>query len=76
MRYMGDVSLATMDQATKSQLLALAPMMTDGQAQDIAEIVEATNYGKNQRWLRLGIGAAFGLVLGVVGSRVLGKKRK
>ncbi len=76
MRYMGDLSTGTLDETTKRQLLALAGNMTDGQASDLAEVVDATSFGQRQRWTRMGIGAALGVVVGVIGSRALGKRRR
>jgi hypothetical protein len=57
---------APLDPQTKAVLLALAPQMPDSNAADLQDILDATPYGKNQRWMRYGIGAAAGLVVGVV----------
>lgn len=60
-----------LDPQTKAVLLAMAPQMPDGNAADLQDILDATPYGKHQRWMRYGIGAAAGFVLGVVAAKAV-----
>lgn len=74
MRYMGD-AVPGLNETLKQQMIAAAPNMTDGQAQDLSEIVEATHYGKNLKWTRYGVGAIVGALVGAVLISKFKKKR-
>jgi hypothetical protein len=92
MRYMGDPTSeiqtsffqpgsSGLDAAARAQLLALAPSLPEDRAEFLAELNDATPYGKRQRWIRMGIGAACGVVLGLALGRVtsgfvVGRKKK
>ncbi len=64
-----------MDPAVKAAMLVQAATAPDYIAEDLADIADATPYGKQQRYVRMGLGAALGLVVGVVACRVLKKKK-
>lgn len=65
-----------LDPLVKAQLLALAPGVPDAQASDLLDFVDATHLGKQQKFMRIGIGAAGGLVLGFALCKILGGKRR
>lgn len=79
MRYMGDVGagivVGPLDPAAKAIALQQAATLDDGAARDLADVSDATPYGKRRAWLRAGIGASAGLVLGLVVGRALKKRR-
>lgn len=62
-----------LDAQTKAVLLALAPQMPDGNAEDLQDILDATPYGKRQRWIRYGVGAVAGFVVGVTVAKAVRK---
>lgn len=64
------------NEGAKAQALAMAPQMTDGQAGDLLEVVDATNLGSRTKWMRYGLGAAVGIVVGAVVASRMGKKKK
>ncbi len=70
MRYMG-----ALDPTLKTQMLAQASTMNDADAAEFLSIAEATSYGKQKRLERYGVGAAAGLLVGLVASRLLRKRR-
>lgn len=77
MRYIGaatDLFGSQLDPALKAQLLIAAQGMPDAQAEDLADLSDATPYGSKQRWIRMGIGAGVGLVAGLVVGRALKKR--
>lgn len=59
---------ASMDPTLKAQMIAQAPNLPDNQAQDLFDVADATTVGQREKWMRLGIGAAGGILLGVVGA--------
>jgi hypothetical protein len=88
MRYLGHLGAATgpaiplpafpsggpLDPAAKAAFLAMAPNVPDDQAQDLLDFVDATDLGKKQKLMRIGMGAAGGLLVGAVLAMVLKKK--
>jgi ElaB/YqjD/DUF883 family membrane-anchored ribosome-binding protein len=73
MRYMGyplelenAMTVGPMDPTLKAQMLAQMPGLSDEKGHDMLDLADATNYGKRQRWIRIGGGAAAGLVLGLL----------
>lgn len=78
MRYMGDAAAGLLttplDPTSKAVLLANAATLPDERARDLLEISDATPLGKRAAWVRVGLGAAGGLLAGLVLAR-LRKKR-
>jgi hypothetical protein len=52
--------------------VANADLVREDQAQALAEVSDATSFGARQKIMRYGIGAAVGLVLGVIACKVVG----
>lgn len=61
---------APLDPALKAQLLAAAPNIPQAQAQDLFDVADATTVGQSTKWMRIGLGAAGGLVLGLVAGKL------
>lgn len=59
---------APMDPTLKAQMIAQAPNLPDAQAQDLFDVADATTVGQREKWMRIGLGAAGGILLGVVGA--------
>jgi hypothetical protein len=58
----------------RAELMLLAPQLTERQASDVVEFADATGVGMRRGWIRLGIGAAAGIVAAlVVGYVVRGR---
>jgi len=64
MRYMGDL-----DPTVRATLIATGPSLSDADASTLLEVVDQSQYGSKQRWMRMGIGAAIGLAVGFVLTR-------
>lgn len=71
MRYMGDpltdllnVSIPVLDPTAKAAAVAKAGQVDDAHAQDMLDVVDATPLGKKTKYMRIGLGAAAGLVVG------------
>ncbi|HVH45008.1 MAG TPA: hypothetical protein VM925_21795 [Labilithrix sp.] len=62
-------SSAALDPTVKANLMPYAKTMPDDRARDLLDLSDATPYGTRQRFVRMGIGAAAGLVLGLVLGR-------
>lgn len=79
MRYLGALGAALpptfatgrMDPALKAQLIAYAPNIPDEGASDLADVLDATPYGKHEKVIRYGLGGLGGLVVGILAAKLL-----
>lgn len=80
MRYMGDVLTdalnGPMDPSVKAAFLAQAPTFSDARAKDILEVVDASPYGKRQKLVRIGAGAAAGLLVGLALAKLTRTRKR
>lgn len=80
MRYMGDTTIFSavlsgpLDPTAKAALLANAATLPDERAQDLIDAADATPLGKRSKWMRVGYGAAAGLLAGLVIARLKRKR--
>lgn len=82
MRYMGDVASevlfqvngAALDPNVKATLLGQASVMPDPRARDLLDLSDATPYGARMKYIRFGLGAAVGVLVGVALGRAKKKR--
>ena len=63
--------LAPADPALRARMMSMAPMLGAEEALFFADFADANAEGKRRKWVRVGIGAAGGLALGVILAKVL-----
>jgi len=56
--------MGDLDPTVKATLIAQGSNLSDGDASTLLEVVDQSQYGSKQRWMRMGIGAAIGLGVG------------
>lgn len=69
------ITPSAMDPALKARMMAEAANVDDAKGRDLLDIAEASRYGARQRWVRMGIGAGVGLLVGFVSAKAMRKRR-
>lgn len=64
-------SIPPLDAEDLAVIVSNADLLSDEQAAGLAEVADATGYGKRQKFVRIGIGAAIGLTVGVIVGKLV-----